>query len=105
VLPCRVSAGSRTLSGYLTDLSQKGARISSDDPLSTAARSVVIEVRLARGLPSSRLPARIRWRKPGRRKAGEAAVFGVTFARVAGREQALLRSVVRDFQRRAALLG
>jgi hypothetical protein len=105
VAPCRVSAGSRTLTGYLTDLSATGARISSDDPLPATARAVVIEVRLLGAMHASRLPARIRWRKAGRRKAGEAALFGITFAGLARAQQALLRSVVEEFRRRAALVA
>lgn len=104
VAPCRVTFGARTLSAYLTDLSTKGARISSDDPLKAAAKSVVLEVRFSGSSLSCRLPARIQWRQPGG-KPGEAAVFGVTFARIAKREKSLLESVVKEFRRRAALLA
>jgi len=105
VAPCRVIAGERTLTAYLTDLSPKGARISSDDPLAPGAQSVVLEVRFSRSSPASRLPARVQWRQTDRRKAGEAAVFGVTFEGIASAERALLVSVVKEFRRRAALLG
>lgn len=103
VAPCRVVEGERTLSAYLTDLSTKGARISSDDPLMAGAQSVVLEVRFSRSSPSCRLPARIRWRQAGG-KPGEAAVFGVTFAGIAKHEKSLLESAVKEFRRRAALL-
>jgi hypothetical protein len=100
-----VIAGSKILTAYLTDLSQKGARISSNEPLSKGARALVIEVRLSRAVPACRLSARIRWRQAGRRGAGEAAVFGVTFARLARGEQALLRSALLEVRRRAALVA
>lgn len=105
VVACRVHVGKRTLNAYLTDLSARGARVSSDEKVAAGVRTVVIEARLARGGLASRLQARIRWRKAGRRKAGEAAVFGVTFTGIGRAEQARLRSVVRDFRRRAALVA
>ena len=105
VVPCRVIAGPKILTAYLTDLSQRGARVSSNDPLAAGARSVLIEVRLSRLAPASRLPARVRWRKSGRRKAGEAAVFGVTFAALGRADQARLRAALLEFRRRAALVA
>jgi hypothetical protein len=105
VVPCRVSTGTRTLTGYLTDISVQGARVSSNDPLAPGVRSVVIDVRFTRTSPASRLSARVRWRKLGRRKAGEAVVFGVTFAGISRADQALLRSALQEFRRRAALVA
>jgi hypothetical protein len=105
VVPCRVHAGARTLAGYLTDLSAHGARVSSNDPLGHDVRSVTIEVRFTRASPVARLPARLRWRKPGRREAGEAVVFGITYGKLPRADQALLRSALREFRRRAALVA
>ena len=103
VTPCKVIDGERTLSAYLADLSTRGARISSNASLGRGAQSVVIEVRLSRGSPACKLPARIQWMQAGS-KRGEAAVFGVTFEGIAAEEQTQLVSVVKEFQRRAALL-
>ena len=101
VTPCKVIDGERTLSAYLTDLSTRGARISSNASL--GAQSVVIEVRLSRGSAACKLPARIQWMQAGS-KPGEAAVFGVTFEGIAAEAETQLASVVKEFQRRAALL-
>ena len=103
VTPCKVIDGERTLSAYLTDLSTRGARISSNASLGRGAQSVVIEVRLSRGSAACKLPARIQWMQAGS-KRGEAAVFGVTFEGIAAEEQTQLVSVVKEFRRRAALL-
>jgi hypothetical protein len=103
VAPCRVLDGESSLTAYLTDLSLKGARISSDDPLMPGAQSVVLEIHFSRS-PPCRLPARIQWIQPGV-NPGEAAVFGVTFDRHAADDRALLESVVKEFRRRAALLA
>lgn len=104
VTPCKVLEGDQRIAGYLTDLSVVGARVSSDAPLPVGAHSVVIEVRFARRAGACTLPARIMWMRAGNRP-GEAAVFGVTFERIDAEAQALLASVVEEFQRRAALLG
>jgi hypothetical protein len=104
VTPCKVVEGDQRIAGYLTDLSTVGARISCDAALPVGSQSVVIEVRFARRGGSSSLPARIKWMRAGTRP-GEAAVFGVTFESLDAEAQALLASVVEEFQRRAALLG
>ena len=104
VTPCKVLEGDQRLSGYLTDLSTAGARISCDASLPVGAHSVVIEVRFARRSGNCSLPAQIKWMRAGSRP-GEAAVFGVTFDGIDEDTQALLASVVEEFQRRAALLG
>jgi hypothetical protein len=105
VVPCRVHAGALSLAAYLTDLSAQGARVSSNDPLGQGVRSVTVEVRFTRASPVARLPARVRWRKPGRREAGEAVVFGITFGRMPRADQALLRAALLEFRRRAALVA
>jgi hypothetical protein len=104
VAPCKVIDGERKFSGYLIDLSTRGARVSSNAPLASGSQEVVIEVRFNRRAPFSRLPARVQWMKPGS-KPGEAAVFGVTFEGIGAAGEALLESVVREFQRHAALLA
>lgn len=104
VAPCRIIDGGRSLSAYLTDLSTQGARISANASLEVGAQSIVIEVRFSRRSPACRLPARIQWMHAGS-KAGEAAVFGVTFEGMAAEEQAQLEAVLREFERRAALLA
>jgi Tfp pilus assembly protein PilZ len=103
VTPCKLIDGERTLSAYLADLSTRGARVSSNASLERGAQSVVIQVRLSRGSAVCKLPARIQWMQAGG-KPGEAAVFGVTFEAVPADVQKQLEHVVKEFQRRAALL-
>lgn len=103
VTPCKVIDGERTLSAYVTDLSTRGARISSNASLGRGAQSVVIQVRLSRASAACKLPARIQWMQAGS-KPGEAAVFGVTFEGVSAELQMQLEFVVKEFRRRAALL-
>jgi hypothetical protein len=55
--------------------------------------------------PAARLPARVRWRKPGRSESGEAVIFGITFGKMPRADQALLRSALQEFRRRAALVA
>lgn len=103
VARCKVIDGERELPGYLADLSTRGARVSANAPLSPGAQTVVIEVRFGRRAPT-RLPARVKWLKPGT-KQGEAAVFGVVFEDIGPEGEALLESVVKEFHRRAEQLA
>ena len=87
---CKVIDGEKSFAAYLTDISTRGARVSSNGSLSPGAQTVVIEVRFGRRTAVSRLPARVQWRKPGRKR---------------GEGEALLEWVVREFQKRASLLA
>ncbi len=102
VVPCRITAGARRLPGYLTDLSTKGARVSCDVEPPAAGR-VILEVRFGRQVRYSRLPAEIKWTHPP--SASESHTLGLTFDGVTAEEQAILESVVAEFQRRAEQLA
>jgi hypothetical protein len=104
VVPCRVIDKERQVTAYLVNLSTNGARISSDEPLPAGARAVTLEVRFSRSAPVCRLPARIKWMKPGS-SPREAAVLGVTFERLSVRARALLDSAIKEFRRRAKLVA
>lgn len=104
VCPCSLIEGDKRLSGYLTDLSPEGARISCDAPLLPATEVVTIEVRFSRRGKAARLGGRVEWRSPGT-KSGEAMVFGVSFEEAGAEERALIASVVQQFRQRAALLA
>jgi hypothetical protein len=104
VVPCRIHLEHARLSGYLTDLSPKGARVSCDDGLPARGRSVVIEVRFGGRATFSRLAARVMWvrRTDG---GGEAGVCGLSFEGLGAEDKVTLDAVVGEFKRRAALLG
>jgi len=104
VAPCTVHEGKRRLTGYLTDLSLKGARISCDQPLSRGTETLTLEVRFSRRSAPALLSARVKWAQTGT-KPGEAAVFGVTFEGANPDELSVLDSVLEEFQRRAAELS
>jgi hypothetical protein len=102
VVPCRVVDRGHRLSGYLTDLSAQGARVSCGATAPEEGSSVVLEVRLGSGTRHSRLDAEVKWvRSEG---GGTGHVFGLTFAKVSPEQQRMLESVVEEFRRRAAEL-
>ena len=96
--------GKRRLTGYLMDLSPKGARVSCNQPLSKGTEQVTLEVRFSRRSAASQLPARVKWAQTGT-KPREAAVFGVTFEGANPDELRVLTAVIAEFQRHAALLS
>jgi hypothetical protein len=104
VAACTVHVGKRRFSGYLLDLSTKGARVSCSEPLPRGTESVTLEVRFSRRTASSRLPARVQWAQIGTKK-GEAAIFGVTFEDANPEELRVLEDVIAEFQRHAAELA
>lgn len=99
---CWILHGSRRLSGYLTDLSSRGARISCAEEPPGTGESVTLEVRFGRSVTRSHVPAEVKWTRP--RSKGGAYVFGLTFARISQEEQRRVDSVVEEFRRRAELL-
>jgi hypothetical protein len=105
VASCRVleDPGPRPLSGYLTDLSPRGAQVSTQGLPPTPEAAVILEVRLGNDAAPSRLPARVRWVRPA--EHGDWHAFGLTFETLSAAELARLESVVQDFRRRAAQLA
>jgi hypothetical protein len=106
VVPCRVleEPGPRALAGYLTDLSPRGAQVSTQGLPPTPEAAVVLEVRLgSEPTAATRLPARVKWVRAA--EHGDWHAFGLTFEAISAAEQTLLESVVEDFRRRAAQLS
>jgi hypothetical protein len=104
VAPCQVVAGETRISGYVTELSLEGARVSCDDDPPAADSQVVLEVRLPRQATRSRLNGRVKWARAadeGRR----GHVFGVTFEGLGAEEQANVAAVLAEFRRLAAELA
>lgn len=92
------------MTGYLLDVSPKGARVSCNEPLTRGTERLTLEVRFSRRSASSRLPARVQWAQIGT-KPGQAAIFGVTFEGASPEELRVLEAVIAEFQRHAALLA
>ncbi len=102
VVSCHVVVdGHRRVPGYLTEISEAGARVLCHEEPPSPGSQVVLEVRLGRRLVRSRLAARVIWAKED--PAG-ACVFGLAFAEIGSEERGLLEAVVAEFRRRAAEL-
>jgi PilZ domain len=97
VAPCRVVTGSSTLPGYLTDLSEAGARVTCDATPPAEGEEVTLELRIGRVAARSRVPARVEWVRPTER----GSTFGLSFAGLAPDPQKSLRAVVAEFRRLA----
>jgi hypothetical protein len=98
VAPCRLVASERTLMGYLTDLSEAGARVTTEAEPPAAEAPVTLALRIGRVAARSRLDARVEWV----RRQDPGWVFGLSFAGLPPHQQAALKAVVAEFQRLAA---
>ena len=101
VAPCVVVDGARRLPAYFTDLSVRGARLSTDEPPPAAHARVVVEARLGRAVAPSRLPGQVKWVKA----AGKGHEFGITFVGITSELQRSLEGVVAVFRRLADTLS
>ena len=101
VAPCMVVEGARRLPAYFTDLSVRGARLTTEEPPPIAHSRVVIEARLGRALAPSRLPGQVKWVKA----VEKGHEFGVTFVGITSELQRTLDAVVADFRRLADTLS
>jgi PilZ domain len=99
VAPCRYVHGEARIPGFLTDLSRHGGRVHSDIEPPGEGETLTIELRVARQPVALRLPATVRWRRPGERSG---YVFGVSFDGAGPDEQKALDTLVEGFLRRAA---
>ncbi len=104
VAPCIVRDGKRRLTGYLRDLSATGAGVSCDQPLTSGAEALTLEVRFSRRPAATHLPARVHWAQVGS-KPGEAAVFGVAFDGANPEDLQVVGAVLQEFQSCAAMLS
>lgn len=102
VVSCGILHGTRRLSGYLLDLSPRGARVSCGEEPPAIGERVVLEVRFGRSVTRSRLPAEVKWSR-ARNRSGT-YLFGLTFSGISSEEQRTLDSVVEEFRRRAEAL-
>ena len=100
VAPCRVVTNERALSGYLTDLSEAGARVTCEAEAPASETAVTLELRIGRVATRSRLPARVEWVRA--QEGGSGSVFGLSFAGVREEHQAALKAVVAEFRRLAS---
>ncbi len=102
VAPCRYVLGDQRLSGFLTDISERGGRIHTDVEPPAIGTALTVEARLGRQAIPLRLPATVRWARPAPRGG---FLFGMSFDGVGPEEQSVLDGVVEEFRRRAAQIG
>ena len=91
-------ANDRVLSGYLTDLSESGARVTCEAEPPAPEAAVTLELRIGRVAARSRLQARVEWVRA--QEGG--TVFGLSFAGLPGEKQVALKAVIAEFQRMAS---
>ena len=99
VAPCRYVVGEARVPGFVTDISRHGGRVHTEVEPPAQGVSLTVELRVARQPIALRLPAVVRWARPGERGG---FVFGVSFDGAGEDEQKALDSLVEGFLRRAA---
>ena len=99
VAPCRYVVGEARVPGFLTDISRHGGRVHTDIEPPAIGVGLTVEIRVARQPIALRLPASVRWARPGERGG---FVFGVSFDGASADEQQALDALVEGFLRRAA---
>ena len=102
VAPCRWVRGDRRVPGFLTDLSERGCRIHTDEEAPAVGSSLVVEARLGRQATHLRIPATVRWSQVSPRGGFQ---FGTRFEKVDAETQKALEAVVEEFRRRAASIA
>jgi len=104
VVSCRVLDEGRVLTGYLMELSTGGARVSCEDEPPALGSAMVLEVRLGKEVPQSRVTVEVKWVRL-RSDPGGHHTFGVDFRGVSPEEEKVIKSIVEEFKRRAAELS
>jgi hypothetical protein len=103
IVPCRVTAAGRQIQGYVTELSARGARLSTEAEVPDAGLSVSLEVRIGPRDAVGTIDGQVKWvrRADG---CGQWHTFGVTFVGLSPELAAAIEGVVENFRRRAAQL-
>ena len=101
--PCRILVGRRRLSGYVTNLSERGARVYCDEKPPLVGQAVLLEIRFRTGVAFSRLRAQARWVRIASDVTGFHS-FGASFRGLSPEEKQAVAGVLQEFRRRAALL-
>ncbi len=101
--PCHIHVGRRRLSGYVTNLSTRGARVYTDEKAPRAGQAMVVEIRFRPRSAAHRLPAEVRWVRTASDITGLHS-FGVSFRGLKPEERRSVESVLAEFRRRAEAL-
>jgi hypothetical protein len=101
--PCRLVIGRRHLTGYVTNLSPRGARVYCDERPPRVGQKVSLEIRFRERSAATRLPAEARWVRQASDPAGLHS-FGARFSGMTPEQRKAVEAVLAEFRRRAALL-
>lgn len=101
--PCHVRLGRRRVSGYVTNLSPRGARVYTDERPPRVGQAMVIEIRFRSRSPYHRLPAEARWVRTASDITGLHS-FGISFKGLKPEERRTVESVLVEFRDRAEKL-
>jgi hypothetical protein len=91
------------MSGYVTNLSPRGARVYCDDRPPRVGQKVSLEIRFKERAASTRLLAEARWVRTAD-AATDAHSFGVSFRGMSTTQRKAVEQVLHEFRRRAAAL-
>jgi hypothetical protein len=95
-----LTAGKRRVSGYITDLSPRGAQVACDAEPPPPGSDVTLEVRFTPPTPRCTVPAHVRWCQPG--QSGHQC--GLTFEDLGEEDRSILVEVIERVRRLAAQL-
>jgi hypothetical protein len=101
VVPCRVSEGEQRWSGYVTDMSARGAQVSLQHDAPRIGARVVLELRVRLPRTPVTLAGQVKWQ----RRSPTACIFGITFEEVPEVERQALADALEDFRRLAEELS
>lgn len=101
IAPCLLIAGERRVGGYLTDLSPRGAQVSTEEAPPEPGSSITLEVRFTPPTPRCRVPAQVIWSKPG----ASGHQCGLTFEGLGDEDRGILEEVIGRVRRLAAQLS
>ncbi len=100
--PCRLHFPGRALTGYLSDLSTRGARVFLEHELPPVGARLEIEVRFRREPRPTRLSCDVKW---ARGASGGRQCVGVRFVELGASERAQIERIIEEFQKQAARVG
>jgi len=93
------------MSGYVTNLSPRGARVYCDERPPRVGQRVALEIRFKERAAATRLVAEARWVRPADDPT-DVHSFGVSFRGISAEQRRAVEQVLHEFRRRAAsLLG
>ena len=95
--------GRRRISGYVTNLSPRGARVYCDELPPRVGQKVALEIRFKERSAATRLISEARWVRMADDPT-ELHSFGVSFRGISAEERRAVEAVLLEFRRRAAML-